>query len=299
MNGGPVSAGDPYDRHRIEVLGTEISYVDTGPDAAGGGEVVFLHGNPTSSYLWRNVIPHVEPHARCLAPDLVGMGESGKAREDSYRFVDHARYLDAFFETLGLTENVTLVGHDWGGALGFHWTRRHPERVAAIAYMETIVRPMSWGEWPEQAREVFSAMRSAAGEEMILENSFFVERILPSSVLRDLGEEEMATYRGPYLEPGETRRPTLTWPRELPMEGEPQDVVGIVEEYSRWLAESEIPKLFVNAEPGVILTGAQREFCRSWKNQEEVTVEGLHFVQEDSPQEIGEAISTFVNEVRG
>ena len=287
-----VSPADPYERVRAAVLDTEMAYVDTGD----GAPVVFLHGNPTSSYLWRNVIPHVEPRARCLAPDLVGMGESGGAPDGSYRFLDHARYLDAWFEALGLDGNVTLVGHDWGGALGFHWARRNPERVRAIAYMETIVSPLSWEAWPEDARGIFRALRSEEGEELVLKNNAFVERILPSSVLRELAAEEMEAYRKPYPTE-ESRRPTLVWPRELPIDGEPEDVVGIVEDYSRWLAESGIPKLFVNAEPGVILTGAQREFCRGWRNQEEVTVRGAHFVQEDSPREIGEAIDAFVGRV--
>lgn len=287
-----VSPADPYERVRAAVLDTEMAYVDTGD----GAPVVFLHGNPTSSYLWRNVIPHVEPRARCLAPDLVGMGESGGAPDGSYRFLDHARYLDAWFGALGLDGNVTLVGHDWGGALGFHWARRNPERVRAIAYMETIVSPLSWEAWPEDARGIFRALRSEEGEELVLKNNAFVERILPSSVLRELAAEEMEAYRGPYPTE-ESRRPTLVWPRELPIEGEPEDVVGIVEDYSRWLAESGTPKLFVNAEPGVILTGAQREFCRGWRNQEEVTVRGAHFVQEDSPREIGEAIDAFVGRV--
>ncbi len=289
-----ISASDPYPRKRVRVLDTEMAYVDTGR----GDPVVFLHGNPTSSYLWRNVIPHVEPVARCLAPDLVGMGESGKAFEGSYRFVDHARYLDAWFHTLGL-DRVTLVMHDWGSALGFFWAQRHHDRVAGLVYMEAIVRPVTWTEWPEKARGVFQGMRSAAGEQMVLEKNVFVERILPASVLRKLGEDEMARYRAPYREPGESRRPTLTWPREIPVDGEPADVVGIVASYADWLRTSAIPKLFVNAEPGSILVGAQREFCRQWPNQREVTVKGSHFIQEDSPAEIGRAIAAFVREIGG
>jgi haloalkane dehalogenase len=291
----PIPATDTYERQRVAVLDTEISYIDTG----AGDPVVFLHGNPTSSYLWRNVVPHVEGVGRCLAPDLVGMGDSGPAPDGSYRFTDHARYLDAWFETLGLTQNVTLVGHDWGSALGFYWAYRNPERVRSIVYMETIVRPVTWEEWPDDARDIFQAMRSEAGEDLVLEKNVFVERILPSSVLRGLTEEEMNVYRRPYLEPGEPRRPTLTWPRELPIGGEPEDVVSIVDDYSRWLAESDVPKLFVNAEPGSILTGAQREFCRSWSDQGEITVPGAHFIQEDSPHEIGEAIAAFVQRTRG
>lgn len=290
----PISAADAYERHRIAFLETEISYVDTG----AGEPVVFLHGNPTSSYLWRNVIPHVEGLGRCLAPDLVGMGDSGAAPDGSYRFVDHARYLDAWFEALGLT-NVTLVVHDWGSALGFYWAYRHPERVRGIAYMEAVVRPLTWEVWRDESRQIFQDLRSEAGEEMVLEKNLFIEGILPSAVLRDLTEEEMNVYRRPYLEPGESRRPTLTWPRELPINGEPEDVVSIVDDYSKWLAHSDVPKLFVNAEPGAILTGSQREFCRTWPNQEEVTVRGAHFVQEDSPHEIGEAVATFVRRTEG
>jgi haloalkane dehalogenase len=284
-----IPAGDPYERRTIPALDSTMSFVDTGR----GEAVVFLHGNPTSSYLWRNVIPHVEPLARCLAPDLIGMGRSGKAANGSYRFADHARYLDAWFDAMGLDRGVTLVVHDWGSALGFHWARRHPDAVKGIAYMEAIVRPLTWDEWPERARGIFQGMRSEAGEDLVLQRNSFVERILPASVLRGLGEEEMAVYRAPYLEPGESRRPTLTWPREIPIEGQPADVVEIVNDYAQWLSNSPVAKLFVNAEPGSILTGAQREFCRGWPNQAEVTVKGSHFVQEDSPHEIGEALAAW------
>jgi len=286
----PISAADPYPRRRAPALDTEMAYVDAG----AGDPVVFLHGNPTSSYLWRNVIPHVERLGRCLAPDLVGMGDSGKAPAGSYRFTDHARFLDAWLDALALERNVTLVMHDWGSALGFHWAHRHPGRVRGLVYMEALVRPVSWVEWPEAARKIFQAMRSQAGEDMVLARNVFVERILPASVLRGLTEAEMAVYRRPYLEPGESRLPTLTWPRQIPIDGEPADVTAIVDGYARWLATSDIPKLFVNADPGTILTGAQREFCRTWPNQQEVTVKGTHFIQEDSPAEIGQAIAAFL-----
>ena len=291
MSESTISATDPHPRHRVRVLDTEMVHADTGR----GDPVVFLHGNPTSSYLWRNVIPHVAPESRCLAPDLVGMGDSASAPAGSYRFVDHSRYLDAWFDAVGLTRDVTLVVHDWGSALGFHWARRHPERVRGLVYMEALVRPLTWEEWPEAARKVFQAMRSPAGEEMVLQKNVFVDRILPASVLRGLTEAEMAVYRRPYREAGESRRPTLTWPREIPIGGEPADVVAIAAEYARWLAQSDVPKLFVNAEPGTILTGAQREFCRAWPRQEEVTVRGSHFIQEDSPHEIGEAVAAFLS----
>jgi haloalkane dehalogenase len=289
-----VSAADPYERRRVKVLDSDMVYVDVGQ----GDPIVFLHGNPTSSYLWRNVIPHVTGQGRCLAPDLIGMGDSGKAPGGSYRLVDHARYLDAWFDALGLSRQVTLVVHDWGSALGFHWAARYPERVKALVYMEAIVRPLTWAEWPDNARGIFRSMRSPAGEAIILEKNVFVERILPGSVLRPLGEEEMGVYRRPWLTPGESRRPMLTWPRELPIEGEPPDVVAIVESYERWLAATTTPKLFVNAEPGSILVGAQRELCRSWANQREVTVRGIHFVQEDSPAEIGQVLARFLEDIR-
>ena len=287
MNETAISAKDPYERRRVPVIDSEMATVDTGR----GAPIVLLHGNPTSSYLWRNVIPHVEKLGRCLAPDLIGMGDSGKAPNGSYRFVDHARYLDAWFDALGLKERVTLVGHDWGSALAFHWAHRHPDRVKGIVYMEAIVRPLTWEEWPEAARRIFQGMRSPAGEEMVLQKNVFVERILPTSVLRGLTEEEMAVYRRPYREPGSSRRPVLTWPREIPVDGEPADVVAIVGDYARWLASTDLPKLFIDAEPGSILVGAQREFCRSWPNQKEVSVKGIHFLQEDSPGEIGKAIA--------
>ena len=288
-----ISAADPHPRRRVRVLDTELAYVDTGQ----GKPVVFLHGNPTSSYLWRNIIPHVADTHRCLAPDLVGMGESGRSASGRYQFIDHARYLDAWFEAVGLARDVTLVVHDWGSALGFHWARRHPERMRALVYMEAIVRPLTWAEWPEPARKVFQAMRSPAGEEMVLQKNIFVERILPLSVLRGLTDAEMAVYRKPYLEAGESRRPTLTWPRQIPIDGEPADVVAVVDEYARWLAKSPLPKLFVNADPGVILTGPQRDFCRTWPQQDEVTVPGSHFIQEDSPHEIGRAIAGLLSRI--
>jgi haloalkane dehalogenase len=284
-----ISAAEPA-KKRITVHGRSMAYVEAG----AGDPIVFLHGNPTSSYLWRNVVPHLEGLGRCIAPDLIGMGDSEKlpdAGPGSYRLVEHRRYLDRLLEALGVIERVTIVGHDWGSALGFDWANRHPDRIKGIAYMEAIVRPLAWTEWPEPIRKLFSGFRGEAGEEMVLQKNVFVERVLPGSVLRGLTEAEMAVYRRPYLEPGEARRPTLSWPRQIPLDGEPADVVAIVQAYAEWLSQSDLPKLFVNAEPGAILIGAQREFCRRFPNQTEVTVEGSHFIQEDSPDEIGRAIA--------
>ncbi len=283
-----ISSADPHPRRRVRVLDSEISYVDTGR----GDPIVFLHGNPTSSYLWRNVIPHVSGLGRCLAPDLVGMGRSGKSPREAYRFRDHAAYLDAWFDALGLTKNVTLVVHDWGSVLGFYRALRHPGQIRAIAYMEALAMPLRWEDFGEAA-PVFQGLRSDKGEKLIVEDNFFVETILPRNVLRRLGEEEMTAYRLPYLEP-RARLPTLAWPREIPVEGEPADVAAIVERCGQWLARSALPKLLVIGEPGAIMRGSTRDFCRSWPNQREVTVAGGHFLQEDSPEEIGAALAGFV-----
>jgi haloalkane dehalogenase len=277
------------DKHTMAVNGSTMAYVDVGQ----GPPMVFLHGNPTSSYLWRNVIPHLSDSYRCVAPDLIGMGDSGKLSDSgpgSYTFVEHRAHLDTLLDQLDLGDDVTLVIHDWGSALGFDWARRHEARVRGIAYMEAIVMPVEWSDWPDAARGIFEAMRSDAGESIVLDKNVFVERILPGSILRDLSDEEMDAYRAPYLEPGESRRPTLTWPRQIPIEGEPRQVHDIVSAYAAWLTETDIPKLFVNAEPGSILVGRQREFARTFPRQSEVSVVGSHFVQEDSPDEIGSAI---------
>ena len=277
-------------KKKIIVKGKTMSYVEMGE----GDPIIFQHGNPTSSYLWRNVMPHLQDQGRCIAIDLIGMGDSDKLDNpdaSSYTFVQHRDYLDGALEALGVERDVTLVIHDWGSALGFDWANRHRDAVKGIAYMEGIVRPVSWEEWPEAARGVFQGFRSSAGEEMVLDKNTFVERVLPGSILRDLTEEEMAVYRRPFQNNGEDRRPTLTWPRQIPIDGTPLDVVEIVQAYADWLTEADLPKLFINAEPGAILIGAQREFCRSWPNQTEVTVSGNHFLQEDSPHEIGQTIA--------
>ena len=280
----------------IEVNGKRIAYVEMGE----GDPILFQHGNPTSSYLWRNIMPALASRGRCIAVDLVGMGDSDKLDNpgpESYRYVEHRDYLYQAWEQLGITDNVTFVIHDWGSALGFEWASRNPERVKGIAYMEGIVCPMSWDDWPEAIRPLFQGFRSDAGEKMVLEKNVFVEKVLPGSVLRGLTEEEMAVYRRPFEKPGEDRRPTLTWPRQIPLDGEPDDVAGIVAGYSEWLQQTDIAKLFINAEPGAILTGTQREFCRSFRNQVEVTVKGSHFIQEDSPDEIAAAISSWLDSI--
>ncbi len=285
-----IDAREP-EKQRLTVHGKTMAYVDQGK----GDPILLLHGNPTSSYLWRNIIPHLQPLGRCLAPDLIGMGDSDKLDEsgpDRYQFVEHRHYLDGFLDALGINKRVTLVVHDWGSALGFDWANRHRDAVLGIAYMEAVVRPMTWNEWPDAIQSLFQGFRSEAGEGLVLEKNVFVERVLPGSVLRGLTEAEMAVYRRPFQHQGEDRRPTLTWPRQIPLGGTPTDVVEIVQSYADWLSTStELPKLFINAQPGAILTGAQRDFCRTWPNQTEVTVAGSHFIQEDSPDDIGHAIA--------
>lgn len=281
------------EKKRLRTLGLEMAYVEIGE----GDPIVLLHGNPTSSYLWRGVLPHLAPLGRCVAPDLIGMGDSDKLDGSGlgrYRFAEHRRHLDALLEALGVEDRVTFVAHDWGSALAFDWANRHRAAVRGLAYMEAIVRPLAWAEWPEASRRVFEGLRSESGESMILERNLFVERVLPGSIMRRLDDAEMAEYRRPFLEPGEGRRPTLAWPREIPIEGEPADVAEIVGAYAAWLRESPVPKLFINAEPGAILTGAQREFCRAWPNQTEAIVPGIHFIQEDAPDEIGRAVADWL-----
>lgn len=272
------------------VHGKQMAYIEEGE----GDPIVFLHGNPTSSYLWRNIMPHLVGSGRLIAPDLIGMGDSEKLEEsdpDRYTFVEHRKYLFALLEQLGVTENVTLVIHDWGSGLGFHWAHMHPEALRGIAFMEGIVAPVpGWDSFPEAPRAMFQSLRSEAGEEMVLEKNLFVEAILPGSILRRLSEEEMAEYRRPFASAGEDRRPTLTWPRQIPIGGEPADVTEIVGAYSAWLRETPVPKLFVNAEPGALIAGPVRDFVRSFPNLAEVTVAGTHFIQEDSPDEIGQAL---------
>lgn len=285
-----ISSDERYSKKYADVNGARMAYAEAG----SGDPIVFLHGNPTSSYLWRNIMPHVEGLGRCIAPDLIGMGDSDKLADsgpESYRLAEHQSYLDGLLDALDVSQNVIMVVHDWGGPLGFDWLRRHAEAAKGVAFMETIVTPMRWDGWPEQARQLFQAFRSEAGEGMILEKNIFVERVLPGSIIRDLGEAEMTVYRRPYTEPGESRRPTLTWPRQIPIDGEPTEVIDIVNANDAFLKASQMPKLFVNAEPGAILKGPLAEHCRAWPNTSEVTVAGNHFIQEDSPDEIGAALA--------
>ena len=289
----------PYaDKKKITINNKTMSFIDEGE----GDAIIFQHGNPTSSYLWRNVMPHLEGQGRLIACDLIGMGDSEKLTNsgpDSYNYFEHRDFLFTLLEELNIGKQVVFVIHDWGSALGFDWSFQNQDRVQGIAYMEGIVKPITWDEWPENATKVFQGFRSETGENMVLDKNIFVERVLPSSIMRELSEEEMDEYRRPFLNPGEDRRPTLSWPRQIPIQGEPKEVVEVVENYSKWLSSSDLPKLFINADPGSILTGKQREFCRSWPNQEEVTVKGTHFMQEDSPDEIGKAVSRFVSKLRG
>jgi haloalkane dehalogenase len=282
---------------KIQVLGKTIAYREMGD----GDPIVLLHGNPTSSYLWRDVMPALAPLGRVIAPDLIGHGDSDKLPasdgDDRYSFATSYRYLDGLLKALGITEKVTLVIHDWGSALGFHWAQKHPDAVRGIAYMEAVVMPLpTWDDWPEKARGIFQGFRSPKGEDLILNRNLFIEAVLPSSIMRPLTDEEMATYRAPFADAPD-RQVMLDWPREIPIAGEPPHMVALVQSYADWLAQSTIPKLFINADPGSILVGAQRDFCRTWPNQTEVTVKGLHFVQEDSGADIGRAVALWLQDI--
>jgi haloalkane dehalogenase len=283
-------------KQKISINNKNIAYAESG----SGDPIIFLHGNPTSSYLWRNITPHLESQGRCICIDLIGMGDSDKLDnpdENSYQFEEHYHYVNAAIESLTNGENITFVIHDWGSALGFNWCYHNPDSVKGIAYMEAIVKEMTWEDWRDEAKGIFQGFRSDAGESLILEKNYFVERVLPGSIIRRLRDEEIEEYRRPFLNPGEDRRPTLSWPREIPIEGQPENVCKIVNQYAEWMQTNDIPKLFINAEPGAIITGRMRDFCRSWKNQTEVTVKGIHFIQEDSPDDIGKAISTWYKNI--
>lgn len=294
----PIRTEMTYSKRYVTVHGHRMACVDTG----SGEAIVFLHGNPTSSYLWRNVMPHLEACGRLIAPDLIGMGDSDKLADsgpDSYRFVEHRRYLDALLDALDLGDAVTFVAHDWGSAFAFDWARRYPERVRGIAHMESMVAPLTWTDLPESMRPLFEGFRSETGEEMVLTNNTFVEQLLPGAIQRALDHAEMTEYRRPFAKPGESRRPTLTWPRQIPLDGAPEDVHAVIETYSNWLRTSEIPKLLIRAEPGAILRDRTLAIARSFPNQQETSVAGIHFIQEDAPDEIGEAVRDWLDEERG
>ena len=279
----PISA-TPYREPRFAAVnGRRMAFIDEGL----GDAIVFQHGNPTSSYLWRNIMPHCEGLGRLIACDLVGMGRSDKLPEsgpERYTYHEQRDYLFALWDQLNLGDKVIMVLHDWGSLLGFDWTRQHAERVQGIVYMEAIVQPITWADWPEYVRPTFQGFRSKDGETMVLQKNLFVEKVLPGAILRKLSEDEMAAYRAPFANAGEDRRPTLTWPRQIPIEGEPPEVVRVATDCGRWLAESRIPKLFINAEPGGLLTGRQREFCRTWRNQTELTVKGSTLFRRIAPK---------------
>ena len=286
----------PYEKKFAGVNGKQIAYVEEG----SGDPIVLLHGNPTSSFLWRNVVPELVESGRVIAPDLIGQGDSEKLPTSEgpgrYTLEVAYSYVDGLLETIGANENVTLVIHDWGSGIGFLWAMRHSAAVRGVAYMEGIVRPVGWADWPESGVGIFKGFRSEKGEDLILNRNMFIEGILPGSVIRKLSEAEMDAYRAPHLD-SDDRQPLLNWPRQIPIEGEPENVVDLVNEYGAFMAGSDIPKLFINADPGSILIGAQREYCRSWPNQQEVTVKGLHFIQEDSPVEIGQAVANWLQAI--
>ena len=292
-----ISASMPYGKCFKSIKGKNIAYIDVGD----GAPIVLLHGNPTSSYLWRNVVPHLEGIGRVIVPDLIGHGDSEKLPDsegpERYSFEITYEYLAGLLEELNITEDVTLVIHDWGSALGFHWAKHHSEAVKGIAYMEAIVCPVTWDDWPESARGIFKGFRSDKGEDLVLQRNMFVEAVLPSSVIRQMGEEEMNQYRKAFTRVAD-RQPTLNWPRQIPIDGEPPHMVDLVASYGEWMATNqELPKLFINADPGSILTGKARKFCRTWPNQKEVTVAGTHFIQEDSPVEIGIAVAEWLKTI--
>lgn len=292
-----IPAAERYEIQRTRVKDLSMAYVEAGE----GDPIVFLHGNPTSSYLWRNVIPHLEALGRCIAPDLIGMGASDKLPDSgpsSYSFLQHRDYLNALFEALGVERNVTLIVHDWGSALGFDWARHNENAVKGIAYMEALVKPARWADQDAQVQQMFGALRSSAGEQMILEQNMFIEQVLPGATMRQLSDEEMTIYRRPFQHPGEDRRPMLTWPRQIPFDGEPGDVHEIIDAYSRWLSASSVAKLFIDAEPGLIMAQkGMRDFAASLINQKRTTVQGVHFIQEDCPDQIGEAIAAWLHEL--
>ena len=284
------------DKKYKEILGKRMAYLDSG----SGQSIVFLHGNPASSFLWRNITPHVEDIGRIVVPDLIGMGDSEKLEgtdNPDYQYHGQYKYLSTLLDELDLGEEINLVIHDWGSAMGFQYARENADKIKSITFMEAIVMPLTWDQWPENARNIFQLMRSEAGEEIVLEKNVFVERILLNDSADGFSDEEKAEYIRPFKNAGEDRRPTLTWPRQIPVDGSPQAVIDEVIKNGEFHKNSNIPKLFINANPGSILIGDQREFVRTWNNLEEITVKGNHFIQEHSPNEIGKALSEFLNKL--
>ena len=282
-----------YTKKYKDINNSKMAFIDEG----SGDTFLFLHGNPTSSFLWRNIAPHVEDIGRIVIPDLIGMGDSDKLEgvdNPGYKYHGQYSYLTALMDELDLGDNIHLIIHDWGSAMGFQFARENQDRIKSITYMEAIIMPLTWDQWPDPATKIFGLFRSEAGEELVLEKNFFVERILLADSSTGYTEEEKSEYIRPFINPGEDRRPTLTWPRQIPLDGEPSEVVEEVRLNAEFHKESDIPKLFINADPGSILIGDQREFARSWKNQTEITVSGNHFIQEDSSEEIGAALRNFV-----
>ena len=277
----------------VRVDGRRMAYVEMG----SGRPMVFQHGNPTSSYLWRNILPKLTDFGRCIAIDLIGMGDSDKLPDSGpsrYTFAEHSHYFDGALAALGVERDIVFVLHDWGSALGFDWMRRHPRAVAGVAHMEGIVKPLRWDEWPASATDIFRALRAEAGDDLVLNKNVFVENVLPKSILRPLSEEEMEVYRAPFRQAGEDRRATLSWPRQIPLANQPADVCALVEAYGAYLKQAAMPKLFISAKPGMIMNGAPAAVARSWPNTTEVEVKGLHFIQEDSPDEIAQALRNWI-----
>ncbi|KAI8271140.1 hypothetical protein K4K58_000015 [Colletotrichum sp. SAR11_239] len=292
-----ISAEFPFEKRRVHVLDTNMAYVDTG--SSPGTATVFIHGNPTSSYLWRNIIPHVSGKSRCIAPDLVGFGDSDKVPGLEYRVADHQAYLDAFMDAVLPTEKVILVLHDWGSALGLDWARRNENRVGGLALMEFMHPSSSWDTAPRAMAEHFRPFREPqVGRELIIDQNVFIERILPGSIVRQLSEEEMEEYRRPFLDPA-SREPVWRFPNEIPIGGQPADVAEMADKYMAWLLKTELPKLFFWVTPGGTI-GEEKaaELMEKLRNTRSVYLgPGVHFVQEDHPHAIGREISQWLSAI--
>ena len=292
------ASGAFAEKKLIEIKGHKMAYIDEGE----GAPIVFQHGNPQSSYAWRKVMPECVGLGRLIACDLIGMGDSDKLPDsgpDRYTYAEQREFLFALWEELGLDSDVILVIHDWGATLGFDWARQHPDRVQGIVHMESVLTPMTWDDFPDDAaREMFRALRSDAGEDMVLRDNLFVEAFLIDAEKENLSEADMAEYRRPFLNAGEDRRPMLSFPRQIPLDGAQAEVLEIESAFSEWLTTSTIPKLWVRADPGFVTVGRQAAFCEALPNQTEVRVSGGHFPQESSWPQVGQAIADFVRQLR-